>query len=148
MTWVPLHLLTLDWATQGIQLLLATCILDIMTKARLQQAKCPEHFSLVYTHEFELEWDPPNSRCLISLYLYTALSITMDNNEENRGTWVAKSVKSLIFGFSSSHDLRVMRWSPVLGSTLTWILLKPLSSRKKRKKKTLVFSLCPSPPLK
>ena len=35
------------------------------------------------------------------------------------GTWVAQLVKRLTHGFSSGHDLRVVRLSPVLGSTIT-----------------------------
>jgi len=36
-----------------------------------------------------------------------------------RGAWVAHSVKCLTFDFSSGHDLRVVRQSPVTGSTLS-----------------------------
>ena len=35
-----------------------------------------------------------------------------------RGTWVAQSVKCPTLDFASRHDLRVMRLSPMLGSTL------------------------------
>ena len=37
---------------------------------------------------------------------------------EGGGTWVAQSIKHLALGFSSGHDLRVMRWSPVAGSSM------------------------------
>ena len=33
--------------------------------------------------------------------------------------WVTQSVKHPTFGFGSGHDLRVMRSSPELGSTLS-----------------------------
>ena len=33
-------------------------------------------------------------------------------------TWEAQLVKHLTLGFSSGHELRVMRWSPELGSTI------------------------------
>ena len=36
-----------------------------------------------------------------------------------QGTWVAQSVKCPTLDFSSCHDLRVMRWSPVSGSPLS-----------------------------
>ena len=35
------------------------------------------------------------------------------------GTWVPQSVKHLTPGFSSGHDLRVIRLSPMLGSVLS-----------------------------
>ena len=35
-----------------------------------------------------------------------------------RGTWVAQLVKRLDLDFGSGHDLRVVRLSPMLGSTL------------------------------
>ena len=35
------------------------------------------------------------------------------------GTWVTKLVKHLILGFGSGYDLRVVRLSPILGSTLS-----------------------------
>ena len=34
------------------------------------------------------------------------------------GTWVAQSVKCLTLDFDSDSDLRVVRWSPTLGSAL------------------------------
>ena len=34
------------------------------------------------------------------------------------GTWVAQPVKCLTPDFGSGHDLRVVRWNPVLGSVL------------------------------
>ena len=47
------------------------------------------------------------------------------------GAWVAQSVKHLTLDFGSGHDLRVVRFSPELGSRLTprwaWSLLKILS---------------------
>ena len=36
----------------------------------------------------------------------------------SRGAWVAHFVKHPTLGFSSSHDLRVLRWSLALGSGL------------------------------
>ena len=36
-----------------------------------------------------------------------------------RGTWVPQSIKHPILDFGSGHDLRVVRWSPALGSALS-----------------------------
>ena len=36
-----------------------------------------------------------------------------------RGAWVAESVGCLMLGFSSSHDLRIVRLSPASGSVLS-----------------------------
>ena len=37
-----------------------------------------------------------------------------------RGTWVAQSIEHLtLVGFGSGHDLRVLGWSPTLGSKLS-----------------------------
>ena len=36
-----------------------------------------------------------------------------------RGTWVAQSIEHPTPGFSSEHGLRVMRWSPKVGSMLS-----------------------------
>ena len=41
---------------------------------------------------------------------YTKCSINID-----MGTWVAQSVKHLTLDFSSGHDVRVMRSSPMAG---------------------------------
>ena len=35
-----------------------------------------------------------------------------------RGAWVAKSVKQPTLDFGLGHDLRAVRWSPSVGSTL------------------------------
>ena len=35
------------------------------------------------------------------------------------GAWVAQLIKHLTLDFSSCHDLKVMRWSPALGSVLS-----------------------------
>ena len=40
--------------------------------------------------------------------------------DASKGTWVAQSAKRPTLGFSSGCDLRVMRSSPELGSTLSW----------------------------
>ena len=48
--------------------------------------------------------------------------------------WLAQSVKHLILGFSSGHDLRVMRLSAALGFKLS---MKPAWD---------FLSLCPFPP--
>ena len=37
----------------------------------------------------------------------------------NMGTWVAQSVKHLTLDFGSGRDLRVLGWSPALGSRLS-----------------------------
>ena len=36
-----------------------------------------------------------------------------------RGSWIAQSVEPLTLNFSSGHNLRVVRLSPLLGSTLS-----------------------------
>ena len=43
------------------------------------------------------------------------------------GVWEAQSVKHLICGFSSGHDLRVVGSSPEWGSVLSGSLLEVLS---------------------
>ena len=52
-------------------------------------------------------------------------------------TWVAQSFKHPTLGFSSSHDLRALEWSPRVGL---------YSQRGVCLKFSLSFSLCPSPP--
>ena len=42
-----------------------------------------------------------------------------------RSAWVAQLVKRLTLGFSSGHDLRVVRSSPTLGSALSGESLSP-----------------------
>ena len=49
--------------------------------------------------------------------LYTELNMIITVN--SRGTWVAQLVEHLALGFSSGHDLRVLRSSPVSGSMLS-----------------------------
>ena len=36
-----------------------------------------------------------------------------------RGAWVAQSVKHLILDFSLGHGLKIVRWNPESGSTLS-----------------------------
>ena len=49
-----------------------------------------------------------------------------------RGTWMAQSVKRQTLGFSSDHDLRGVKLSSMLGSSLNrepaWDFLSPLPS--------------------
>ena len=44
-----------------------------------------------------------------------------------RGPWVAQAVKGLTLDFSSGHDLRVLRSSPVTALRWAWSLLKILA---------------------
>lgn len=53
--------------------------------------------------------------------------------KKGRGAWVAELVKHGTLGFASAPDLRIMKWSPVIGFVQS--LLKFLSS----------LSFCPSP---
>ena len=44
--------------------------------------------------------------------------MNQNKTEKTRGIRVAQSVKNLTLDFSSGHDLRVVRWSPMSGSAL------------------------------
>ena len=50
------------------------------------------------------------------------------DNSRNEGTWMAQSVNHLTLGFSSGHNLRVMRLSLMLGSMLIGEFASPSPS--------------------
>ena len=54
----------------------------------------------------------------IEVYKTSSLRI-VDRIGNNRGTWVAQSVKHQTLGFSSGHDFRVLGSSPGLGFAIS-----------------------------
>ena len=96
----------------------------------------PEHSSAALHMLF------PLPGCLSTLAAYNSsslLSIHHQKNQvpslllktQNRGAWQVQSVEHLTLDFSSGHDLRVMKWSPMLAAMLSresaWDLSLPLS---------------------
>ena len=52
-------------------------------------------------------------------FVERGLLVTNIKNHQNRGAWVAQSVKHPTLGFRSGHDLTVCEFKPDIGSVLT-----------------------------
>lgn len=53
-------------------------------------------------------------------YFSMDLQLSYSIKNSSKGTWVAQSIKHLTLGFILGDYIRVLRWSPMLSSTLTW----------------------------